>query len=1042
MVLRIGQINAQRSAAAAANIEILMHEKNLDILCIQEPFSYKGKVRGYNSPSLVKMQPQNSKTPWVAAVAKKKNVDILTGVGDENDHIMCLKVMTGDLDFVIINVYCQYSLPLEGFLEKIERALNGLQTEKVLIVMDANARSELWHDRTTDEKGVLLEEFVYEKNLSILNKPNNPPTYVSGNGESNIDISLATGNLLRYVQKWNVDISCTTSDHNLIEIELEANIKIVRNWVTDFGYNINKADWQKFGRSVEQNFDEAAINSLNIIPADRAVNMFNKKLDKCCKVAMPRRKVAERTVPWWDSHLTSMRKKVMSAKKQLLRARKLNLVNVIEEYANTYKTNRNKYVSDIKKRKKEAWQRFVDVEGNRDPWGIVYRIVREKVGNPSIWTALRLPDGSKTVSLEETINVLLRKCVPEDNRTELSAECRALKQKVDGYINMNLEARISFMEISNALRKFKNKKAPGLDNFKIEIVKELWKRRPEAIEGLMNNCFDQRKFPRRWKEANLKIILKDQNRDRSLLSSYRPIALLSVVGKIYEKIIVNRIQATYKDAGLESPNQYGFKKGKGTDDAFVNVRRAIQFTDKKYIIAIFIDIEGAFDNLWWPAILARLVSAGCSTHILKVAKSYFKCRKVLVQNKMETFSRYMEKGCPQGSIIGPAAWIWTMDVVLNKLTESIPSECGEFIAYADDLACIVKGDTRSEILTYSERVIEILTTWCSSHKLKISEKKTVAVQFKGSLDESRLAIKINGKNIKFVNSVKYLGVIIDNRQNYIEHVKYLRTKIIQHVCMIKRIASERWGIKPKIQKVLYGAVALPIIRYGSVLWWEVVCKTTVRRNLLALQRALLLLMTKSCRTVSTAAVQVVAGAKPLSLEIIEDALIKRLKRNLSTTSERYYYREKETEQFNETVSMEIERIRMYIMDRWQCEWEIETRGRDTYDFIEDVSFAVRNKAWFLPNRFAVYLITGYGPINSTLNKRGLSEVSNCPICGEASETRDHIIFDCVGYENIRLTGISEYRNNRNELIKNEHNLEKFNMFAKNVFQKRSELLTE
>ena len=163
--------------------------------------------------------------------------------------------------------------------------------------MDANARSELWYDKTTDEKGVLLEEFVYEQNLSILNKPSNPPTYVSGNGESNIDISLATDNLLRYVKTWNIDISCTTSDHNLIAIELEANIKIVRNWFTDCGFSINKADWQQFGRSVEQNFDYATINSLNIMPADRAVKMFNKKLDKCCKVAIPRRKSYRKNIP-------------------------------------------------------------------------------------------------------------------------------------------------------------------------------------------------------------------------------------------------------------------------------------------------------------------------------------------------------------------------------------------------------------------------------------------------------------------------------------------------------------------------------------------------------------------------------------------------------------------------------------------------------------------------------------------------------------------------------------------------------------------------
>ena len=127
------------------------------------------------------------------------------------------------------------------------------------------------------------------------------------------------------------------------------------------------------------------------------------------------------------------------------------------------------------------------------------------------------------------------------------------------------------------------------------------------------------------------------------MNSYRSISLLSVVGKIFEKIIVDRIQETYKNAGLESPDQFGFKKGKGTDDAFLSLRRAIKFSEKKYIITIFVDIEGAFDNLCWAAILARLVSAKCSSHILNIVKSYFRNRKVTVKNKMKTYSRYMEK---------------------------------------------------------------------------------------------------------------------------------------------------------------------------------------------------------------------------------------------------------------------------------------------------------------------------------------------------------------------------------------------------------------
>ena len=108
-----------------------------------------------------------------------------------------------------------------------------------------------------------------------------------------------------------------------------------------------------------------------------------------------------------------------------------------------------------------------------------------------------------------------------------------------------------------------------------------------------------------------------------------------------------------------------------------------------------------------------------------------------------------------------------MDVVLNDLRKEIPPECADFIAYADDLACVVKGNTRAELNTNSERIIKILSGWCNSHKLKISATKTVAIMFKGNLDESRLtAIKIDGKSIKFVEKVKYLGIIIDKDSTF------------------------------------------------------------------------------------------------------------------------------------------------------------------------------------------------------------------------------------------------------------------------------------
>ena len=122
----------------------------------------------------------------------------------------------------------------------------------------------------------------------------------------------------------------------------------------------------------------------------------------------------------------------------------------------------------------------------------------------------------------------------------------------------------------------------------------------------------------------------------------------------------------------------------------------------------------------------------------------------------------------------------------------------------------------------------------------------------------------------------------------------------------------------------------------------------------------------------------------------------------------------------------------------QRAWEEETHGRDTYNFIHDVSFAIRNRTWFVPNRFATYLITGYGPINSTLFKRGIPDENNGPKCGEVNETQDHIIFDCVDYNDIKWPEMSQYRNRRTDLIMNEYILKKFNKFAEKVFEKRNE----
>ena len=142
MAIRVGQINAHRPAAAVTNLELIAREKGLDILCLQEPFCYKGKVTGCNFQTWQKSDLKTVRIR-VAAVVNQERVEILLNVGNKNEHVMCFRVISGDLEFIVVNVYCQYSVPLERFLIRIERLINCFPTEKLLLTLDANAKSVL-----------------------------------------------------------------------------------------------------------------------------------------------------------------------------------------------------------------------------------------------------------------------------------------------------------------------------------------------------------------------------------------------------------------------------------------------------------------------------------------------------------------------------------------------------------------------------------------------------------------------------------------------------------------------------------------------------------------------------------------------------------------------------------------------------------------------------------------------------------------------------------------------------------------------------------
>ncbi|XP_017795359.1 PREDICTED: odorant receptor 13a-like [Habropoda laboriosa] len=262
------------------------------------------------------------------------------------------------------------------------------------------------------------------------------------------------------------------------------------------------------------------------------------------------------------------------------------------------------------------------------------------------------------------------------------------------------------------------------------VIKNLGHIKPEVLLSVYNLCLRTNVIPTTWKTANLMIIPKTLDGDKQQLSAYRPIALLPVTSKIFERILDDRIQVSCIEQNLTSEEQYGFKKGFGIEDVFFKFKEEIAVTNKKK-------------------------------------------RKIVIRTKHGKISHRVQRG----SILGSAAWNWSLEQFLGQISNIVEADTVQVLAYADDILFVIKGYSRVELERHGSIVMTTLQDWCHENKLSDKKKKTVAVFVRGKLDIRRpSSIKINQNTVRHTHEYKYLGITKDSKLNFISHVKRLREK--------------------------------------------------------------------------------------------------------------------------------------------------------------------------------------------------------------------------------------------------------------------------
>lgn len=466
-------------------------------------------------------------------------------------------------------------------------------------------------------------------------------------------------------------------------------------------------------------------------------------------------------------------------------------------------------------------------------------------------------------------------------------------------------------ELKAAARSLKSKIAPGPDGITNETVKAIVAKNPDVLCTVFNTCLATGVFPRPWKNARLVLIRKgDKPLDNP--SSYRPLCLLDCLGKLFEKVLDNRLRNFLDGSDGYHARQFGFRKGRSTIDALNALRETI--TPKKKIGIHTLDIKNAFNSAPWSVILQAMQEKEVPDYLQRIVSSYLENPTLRFDTGDNETTMEVTCGVPQGSVIGPTLWNILYDGLLR-----IPLPTGvDVLAFADDVALVAKANDCIKLQQLLTTAAQKVLNWLTQVGLSLAVHKCEAMIITRTRTHNNMIITIDGHQVPNSKSIKYLGLQIDSKWNFSEHAQLVAAKAGRVVQRLARIMPNISAARPTKRKLLSN-VAHSILLYGSPIWADDM-SATGWSALLKVQRRLCLRVVSAYCTTSMDAISVIAGIVPLDLQARDRKKLHERRRNPGSTAP-----EEDS------------------LSTWQRRWDSSTKGRWTHTLIPKISLWVTRK---------------------------------------------------------------------------------------------------
>ena len=685
-------------------------------------------------------------------------------------------------------------------LQESIRMTKDLNCDGIFLLGDLNDRCTEWTARHPNSE--LKEDLVDMTTAYGLEQLINEPTYITDTSANILDL-VFTDTPAKVLEAGTMP-PMGTSKHAVVYCKLGKTHSQQKPYCIDI--------WK---------YDDADVEGLNIafedLPFEEMVNFEENDIDTTAElwthlilemakeyIPFHQLKIYPKDKPW----MTKDVKKTLKKRDQLYRryqrtrhdrhridylAVKAEVNMKIREAKKSYKDNLIKRLEEQKNSPQRFWKIAKEIYGNK-----------KKESIPTL-----IEDNKHCVTAEQKANLLAEYYASQSKEPNVPA---GHMLPADPGLQLLGNIEITEEEVRNVLRKLKTDKAVGPDGISNKLLKMTVGSIVPSLTKLFNTVLRSSRYPAIWKQANITPIFKKGNRQDK--ENYRPVSLLSNVGKVFERLIFDKLYTFCEERSILTWRNSGYRKMDSTSNQLIHVVNNIykNMDNREDSALIFLDQSKAFDRIYHCGLKAKLRTIGVYGPLLTLMSDYLDNRRICVSldGKKSKWHK-ITAGVPQGSILGPLLFLIYINDIVNNLETEIH-------LYADDAVMMTnfKRETPNAAFERLNRDLQRLSDWATYNFMSFNATKTKFMVVSNSTrDIAYPDLQMNDTLLERVHTYRQLGIHLNDRMNWDDHVNQTINKANKKLNIIWKLNRE---LPRYATENVYTTYIRPQLEYGCLVY--------------------------------------------------------------------------------------------------------------------------------------------------------------------------------------------------------------------------------